>query len=56
MSAVELEVVKSEEGRRGVESVRIWVRRKVVLRSIIVGGLVDLCAILIGMGVCWWWW
>ena len=36
-SAEELEVLKSEEGREGVESVRIWVRRKAVLRSIIDG-------------------
>lgn len=42
---MELEVVKSEEGRMGVERVRIWVRRKVVLRSITVGGFVGFCAI-----------
>jgi hypothetical protein len=41
-----------EDGRRGWESVWIWVRRRVVLRSIIVGVLVDMFVVLVVMKRC----
>ena len=35
-------VSKSGEGRRGCERARIWARRKLAFRSIIVGGFADM--------------
>lgn len=50
-SSAEIEVSKSDEGRRGLERERICARRKEVLRSIIVGAFVAIFVAVVRWGM-----